>query len=109
MSQPNRKGRVILAIVGGAIPARFLETADVGMDMALGLLIGDIGLVVGQFPRIVLSGANQDDASETSGLQGTAQNLGVALGAMISEVMRIPAFARVSSRWRTSAHQVSHE
>jgi Na+/melibiose symporter-like transporter len=76
---------LVLLFIGGAILAGSLADAAVGTDMALGLLIGGIGigLVVGQLPNIILSGADQDEASEASGLQGTAQNLGMALGTAI--------------------------
>jgi hypothetical protein len=62
-----------------------LATATKGTDMALGLLIGGlaIGLVAGQLPNLILSGVDQNEASEASGLQGTAQNLGMALGTAI--------------------------
>jgi EmrB/QacA subfamily drug resistance transporter len=76
---------LVLLFVGGVILAQSLADAVTGSDMALGLLIGGIGigLVVGQLPNVILSGANQDEASEASGLQGTAQNLGMALGTAI--------------------------
>jgi len=65
--------------------AMSLATATEGTDMALGLLIGGlaIGLVAGQLPNLILSGVDQNEASEASGLQGTAQNLGMALGTAI--------------------------
>lgn len=34
-------------------------------------------------PNLILSGVEQDEASEASGLQGTAQNLGMALGTAV--------------------------
>jgi Na+/melibiose symporter-like transporter len=76
---------LVLLFIGGVILARSLPGASVGSDLALGLLIGGVGIgfVVGQLPNIVLSGAEQDEASEASGLQGTAQNLGMALGTAI--------------------------
>jgi EmrB/QacA subfamily drug resistance transporter len=76
---------LVLLFVGGVILAESLADAVVGSDMALGLLIGGIGigLVVGQLPNIILSGATQNEASEASGLQGTSQNLGMALGTAI--------------------------
>jgi hypothetical protein len=52
---------------------------------ANGILIGGIGirLVVGLLPNVTFSGVTQNEASETSGLQGTSQNLGMALGTAI--------------------------
>ena len=79
---------LVLLFIGGAVLARSLETAVVtqsGTDLALGLLIGGIaiGLIVGQLPNLILSGVEQDEASEASGLQGTFQNLGMALGTAV--------------------------
>jgi EmrB/QacA subfamily drug resistance transporter len=76
---------LVLLFVGGVILSQSLADAVVGSDLALGLLIGGIGigLVVGQLPNVILSGVTQDEASEASGLQGTSQNLGMALGTAI--------------------------
>ncbi len=76
---------LVLLFVGGFVLASSLETASKGTDMALGLLIGGIaiGLIVGQLPNLILSGVEQDEASEASGLQGTFQNLGMALGTAV--------------------------
>ncbi len=96
---------LVLLFIGGVILARSLENAVVGSDMALGLLVGGIGigLVVGQLPNIILSGANQDEASEASGLQGTAQNLGMALGtAIIGTVILSVALTSIGNQIQTS-------
>jgi len=79
-----QSGLVLLSI-GGYILATSLATATEGLDMALGLFIAGIaiGLIAGQLPNMILSGVNQDEASEASGLQGTAQNLGMALGTAV--------------------------
>jgi EmrB/QacA subfamily drug resistance transporter len=76
---------LILLFVGGYILATSLATATEGWDMALGLFIAGIaiGLIAGQLPNMILSGVDQDEASEASGLQGTAQNLGMALGTAV--------------------------
>lgn len=79
---------LVLLFIGGAVLAGSLETAvetQKGTDLALGLLIGGvaIGLIVGQLPNLILSGVDQDEASEASGLQGTFQNLGMALGTAV--------------------------
>ena len=76
---------LVLLFVGGFILARDLATADTGLDLALGLLIGGlaIGLIAGQLPNLILSGVEQSEASEASGLQGTAQNLGMAMGTAV--------------------------
>jgi len=76
---------LVLLFVGGYVLATSLDGATVGTDMALGLLIGGIaiGLIAGQLPNMILSGVDQQEASEASGLQGTAQNLGMALGTAI--------------------------
>ncbi|MEE8457330.1 MAG: MFS transporter, partial [Acidimicrobiia bacterium] len=76
---------LVLLFVGGYVLAVSLDGATRGIDMALGLFIGGvaIGLVAGQLPNLILSGVDQKEASEASGLQGTAQNLGMALGTAI--------------------------
>ena len=76
---------LVLLFIGGLILAGSLEEATQASDMALGLLIGGlaIGLIAGQLPNLILSGVDADEASEASGLQGTAQNLGMALGTAV--------------------------
>ena len=71
--------------LGGFTLAQSLLDATTGSDMALGLFLAGIGigLVAGQLPNLILSGVEQKEASEASGLQGTAQNLGMALGTAI--------------------------
>jgi EmrB/QacA subfamily drug resistance transporter len=94
---------LVLLFVGGAILAGSLETAVVtksGTDLALGLLIGGIaiGLIVGQLPNLILSSVEQDEASEASGLLGTFQNLGMALGtAVIGTVILSVAMSSIGS------------
>jgi EmrB/QacA subfamily drug resistance transporter len=89
---------LVLLFVGGFILAGSLETATEAIDMALGLLIGGIaiGLIAGQLPNLILSGVDAPEASEASGLQGTAQNLGMALGtAVIGTVILSVAFSSI--------------
>jgi EmrB/QacA subfamily drug resistance transporter len=76
---------LVLLFIGGYILAASLATATDGWDMALGLFIAGIaiGLIAGQLPNMILSGVDQHEASEASGLQGTAQNLGMALGTAV--------------------------
>ena len=76
---------LVILFIGGFILATSLDGATTGSDLALGLLIGGIaiGLIAGQLPNLILSGVDQSEASEASGLQGTAQNLGMALGTAI--------------------------
>ena len=76
---------LVLLFIGGVILAGSLEDATEALDMALGLLVGGlaIGLIAGQLPNLILSGVDAEEASEASGLQGTAQNLGMALGTAI--------------------------
>ncbi|HHC07149.1 MAG TPA: MFS transporter [Actinobacteria bacterium] len=71
--------------LGGWLLARALPAAAGGPDLAPGLLLGGlgIGVVVGQLPNLVLSGVDRHEASEASGLQATAQNLGMALGTAV--------------------------
>lgn len=76
---------LVILFIGGGVLSRSLGTAEVGPDLAFGLLLGGIGigLIAGQLPNTILSGADQDEASEASGLQGTALNLGMALGTAV--------------------------
>jgi len=97
---------LVLLFAGGVVLAISLADAVVGTDMALGLLIGGIGigLVVGQLPNIILSGADQNEASEASGLQGTSQNLGMALGtAIIGTVILSVALTAIGSKIEASS------
>jgi Na+/melibiose symporter-like transporter len=91
---------LVLLFIGGYVLARSLDGATEGTDMALGLLLGGIaiGLIAGQLPNLILSGVESDEASEASGLQGTAQNLGMALGtAVIGTVILSVALSAISS------------
>jgi hypothetical protein len=96
---------LVLLFIGGFVLAESLDGATEGTDLALGLLIGGIaiGLVAGQLPNLILSGVDQDEASEASGLQGTAQNLGMALGtAIIGTVILGVAFTSISNQIEAS-------
>ncbi len=96
---------LVLLFVGGFVLAESLDGATEGTDMALGLLIGGIaiGLVAGQLPNLILSGVDQNEASEASGLQGTAQNLGMALGtAIIGTVILSVAIASIGNQVEAS-------
>ncbi|GMQ84555.1 MAG: MFS transporter [Acidimicrobiia bacterium] len=97
---------LVLLFVGGFILADSLETATEALDMALGLLIGGIaiGLIAGQLPNLILSGVDSAEASEASGLQGTAQNLGMALGtAVIGTVILSVALSSIGDQVQDSA------
>jgi len=97
---------LVLLFVGGFILAISLETATEAIDMALGLLVGGIaiGLIAGQLPNLILSGVESKEASEASGLQGTAQNLGMALGtAVIGTVILSVALSSFGTRVEDSA------
>jgi len=97
---------LVLLFIGGYVLAMSLATATEGTDMALGLLIGGlaIGLVAGQLPNLILSGVDQNEASEASGLQGTAQNLGMALGtAVIGTVILSVALSSIGTQVEESS------
>jgi EmrB/QacA subfamily drug resistance transporter len=99
------QGGLVLLFVGGYALARSLDGATSGRDLALGLLIGGlaIGLIAGQLPNLILSGVDQDEASEASGLQGTAQNLGMALGtAVIGTVILSVALTSIGNQVEAS-------
>jgi EmrB/QacA subfamily drug resistance transporter len=96
---------LIVLFIGGYVLAKSLATATQGSDMALGLFIAGIaiGLIAGQLPNMILSGVDQDEASEASGLQGTAQNLGMALGtAVIGTVILSVALTSIGNQVEAS-------
>jgi len=96
---------LVLLFIGGFVLARSLDGATESADLALGLLLGGIaiGLVAGQLPNLVLSGVDQSEASEASGLQGTAQNLGMALGtAIIGTVILSVALTSIGNQVQAS-------
>ena len=92
---------LVVLFIGGALLAFSLDGATSGWDLALGLAIVGvgIGLVVGQLPNLILSGVDAEEASEASGLQGTAQNLGMALGtALVGTVILSVGITSVGSQ-----------
>jgi MFS family permease len=96
---------LVLLFVGGFVLAKSLDGATSGSDLRLGLIIGGvaIGLVAGQLPNLILSSVDQDHASEASGLQGTFQNLGMALGtAVIGTVILTVALSSLQSQVEAS-------
>ncbi|MGI9584178.1 MAG: MFS transporter [Acidimicrobiia bacterium] len=96
---------LVLLFIGGYVLATSLDGATEGTDMALGLLLGGIaiGLIAGQLPNMILSGVDQKEASEASGLQGTAQNLGMALGtAVIGTVILSVALNSIGAQVESS-------
>ena len=96
---------LVLLFVGGYVLAQSLDGATEGSDMALGLLLGGIaiGLIAGQLPNLILSGVEQNEASEASGLQGTSQNLGMALGtAVIGTVILSVALTSIGNQVEAS-------
>ncbi len=97
---------LVLLFIGGYVLATSLDGATSGSDLRWGLLIGGvaIGLVAGQLPNLILSSVDQDLASEASGLQGTFQNLGMALGtAVIGTVILTVALASLDTQVAESA------
>ncbi len=97
---------LVLLFISGYVLAVSLDGATVGSDLALGLLLGGvaIGLIAGQLPNLILSGVDQDEASEASGLQGTAQNLGMAMGtAVVGTVILSVALSSLASQVEDSS------
>ena len=97
---------LVILFAGGTLLALALDGATAGTDLALGLAIVGvgIGLVVGQLPNLILSGVDAEEASEASGLQGTAQNLGMALGtAVVGTVILSVSIASIGSQVDESA------
>ena len=92
---------LMVVFAGGSLLALALDGANAGSDLALSLAIVGIGigLVVGQLPNLILSGVEAEEASEASGLQGTAQNLGMALGtAVVGTVILSVSLASIASQ-----------
>jgi MFS family permease len=97
---------LVVMFIGGFVLARSLNGAESGGDLALGLLLGGtgIGLTVGQLPNLILSGVEQDEASEASGLQGAFQNLGMAMGtAVVGSVILSVAIATFGTQVERSS------
>ena len=98
---------LVLLFIGGYVLAESLATATEGWDMAPGLFIAGIaiGIIAGQLPNLILSGVDQPEASEASGLQGTAQNLGMALGtAVIGTVILSVALTSIGNQVEDSSN-----
>ncbi len=96
---------LVLLFVGGVVLARAVNGATAGTELFAGLLIVGlaIGVVAGQLPNLILSGVEQNEASEASGLQGTAQNLGMALGtAVVGTVVLSVGLASIANQVRAS-------
>jgi EmrB/QacA subfamily drug resistance transporter len=92
---------LVLLFIGGWVLAKSLDGATEGTDMALGLLLAGIaiGLIAGQLPNLILSSVEQNEASEASGLQGTFQNLGMALGtAVVGTVILTVALGSIANQ-----------
>ena len=91
---------LLVLFAGGVLLARSMNDAVTGWDLALSMaIIGlGMGLIVAQLPNLVLSGVEAEEASEASGLTGTAQNLGMALGTAIvgSVILAVTATSFVS-------------
>jgi EmrB/QacA subfamily drug resistance transporter len=97
---------LVLLFVGGYVLASSLDGATESTDMALGLFLGGIaiGLIAGQLPNMILSGVEPKEASEASGLQGTAQNLGMAMGtAIVGTVILSVALSTITTDVQESA------
>lgn len=97
-------GLVVLAL-GGFRLSGDLEGITAGSELALSLTIVGVGmgLVIGQLSNLVLSGVEPTEASEASGLQGTAQNLGLALGtAIVGSVILVFTVGSFSDQVATS-------
>ncbi len=96
---------LIVLFVGGWLVARSMFDATEGSDLAFGLVVVGIGigLIVAQLPNLILSSVEAGEASEASGLTGTSQNLGMALGiALVGSVILVVSAASFSSRVESS-------
>ena len=89
---PRRLIRIgMLTIVVGIV---FLQaTIEPGLeliefDLAMAVIGAGMGLMASQIANVNLSSVGERDTSEVGGLQGTAQNLGTALGtALIGSIL----------------------
>ncbi|MFW2334804.1 MFS transporter, partial [Ilumatobacter sp.] len=77
---------LIALLVGGVVFARAIPNSTSGSDFAVALFIigAGVGLVAAQLPNMMLGGVAEDETSEASGIQGTAQNLGMSLGTAVA-------------------------
>ena len=91
--------------VGGWWLSSVIAEATKGSDFAGPLLILGIaiGLIAGQLPNLILSGADPEEASEAAGLQGTFQNLGMSLGtAIVGSIIVAVGMGQFSSKVESS-------
>lgn len=87
---------MVALFLGGLLLALAIPDAEGGGDLALGMLVigAGIGLGAAQLPNLMLGGVDEDETSEASGLQGTAQNLGMSLGtAVAGSVLLVTLFS----------------
>jgi len=91
---------LLVLFAGGFLLARAMNDATSGGDLAISMAVVGLGmgLIVAQLPNLVLSGVESEEASEASGLTGTAQNLGMALGTAVvgSVILVVTASSFVS-------------
>jgi MFS family permease len=90
-----------LAIILGAIVMGLTSTkATSGWSLAPGIaLVGaGVGIIMSQLQNLVQSSVKLKDASETSGLMATFQNLGMSLGTAICGVLLIASLLGVSTQ-----------
>lgn len=80
-------GAMLLAAVGLLSTIDF-ELNETGFKISLAAFGLGIGLLASQLGNVIMSSVDESRASETGGLQGTAQNLGASLGtALIGAVL----------------------
>ncbi len=81
---------IVLLAVGALLLAAALDPALVTAGFTVGLVVfgAGAGLMMSQLGNVIMSSAGSAHSSEAGGLQGTAQNLGAALGtALVGSVL----------------------
>lgn len=91
-------GYVLMVVSMAAIGFKFvINPTATNFAVILFIMGAGIGLVVSQLQNLVLSSVSSDQASETSGLLSTFQNLGASLGTAIAGAAMIAVLISVAT------------
>ncbi len=90
----------VLVFVGAVLLGLFGKNATTGWALVPGIAVAGagIGIIMSQLQNLVQSSVELKDASETSGLMATFQNLGMSLGTALSGVLLIISLLGVSTQ-----------
>ncbi|MFO0862726.1 MAG: MFS transporter [Candidatus Saccharibacteria bacterium] len=94
------RGGFILVFIGAVLLGLFGKNATSGWALVPGIAVAGagIGIIMSQLQNLVQSSVELKDASETSGLMATFQNLGMSLGTALSGVLLIISLLGVSTQ-----------